>query len=241
MKKIIFYLILLFSNDILSNEITILDDISGQGLEIINHTKVKVHYIGKFEDGTEFDNSYKRGKPISFQLGIRQVIQGWELGLIGMKLGGKRTIFIPSELGYGKNGAGNIIPPNANLIFDIEIIDVEMPGYISISTNEIQKFLNSNYIFVDIRNEIKRKKTGIIPGSFEITAFDDSGKFVPNFLETFQKKIDLNDNIILISDTGEISSILANGFVENLGFKNMYSLDGGINKLIKENFKLKKN
>ena len=71
MKKIIFYLILLFSNDILSNEITILDDISGQGLEIINHTKVKVHYIGKFEDGTEFDNSYKRGKPISFQLGIR--------------------------------------------------------------------------------------------------------------------------------------------------------------------------
>ena len=123
----IFYSIILiiFSYDVLSKEITILNDISGRGFEIINHTKVKVHYIGKLEDGKEFDNSYKRGEPITFQIGTRQVIQGWETGLIGMKIGGKRTILIPPELAYGSRGAGEIIPPNATLIFEVELLEVE--------------------------------------------------------------------------------------------------------------------
>ena len=81
------------------------------------------------KDGTVFDSSYDGGQPFSFQIGLRQVIEGWEQGLLGMKVGGKRTIFIPSELGYGDRGAGDLIPPNANLVFDVEIIDVQLPNY----------------------------------------------------------------------------------------------------------------
>ena len=87
----------------------------------------------------------------------------------------------------------------------------------------------------------QRENTGIIPGSLEITAFDINGNFVPEFIKTFQDFVGLNDNIVLISNEGEISSILANGFVEQLGATNMHSLSGGIQQLIKENFNLIKN
>ena len=128
MKKII--IILLFLSKItLANTVTVTNNIEGEGAEILLHSKILVHYTGKLEDGTVFDSSYDRGQPFSFQIGLRQVIEGWEQGLLGMKVGGKRTIFIPSELGYGNRGAGDLIPPNANLIFDIEIIDVQLPNY----------------------------------------------------------------------------------------------------------------
>ena len=114
MKKII--IILLFLSKItLANTVTVTNNIEGEGAEILLHSKILVHYTGKLEDGTVFDSSYDRGQPFSFQIGLRQVIEGWEQGLLGMKVGGKRTIFIPSELGYGDRGAGDLIPPNANL------------------------------------------------------------------------------------------------------------------------------
>ena len=120
MKKII--IVLLFLSKItLANNVTVTNNIVGEGAEILLHSKILVHYTGKLEDGTVFDSSYDRGQPFSFQIGLRQVIEGWEQGLLGMKVGGKRTIFIPSELGYGERGAGDLIPPNANLIFDVEI------------------------------------------------------------------------------------------------------------------------
>ena len=128
MKKFIFILIFI-SKITLSADLEIKNNIDGYGVEILNHSKIKVHYIGTLEDGTKFDSSYDRGEPFSFQIGLRQVIEGWEQGLLGMKVGGKRTIFIPSELGYGERGAGDLIPPNANLIFDVEIIDVQLPNY----------------------------------------------------------------------------------------------------------------
>ena len=189
---------------------------------------------------TVFDSSYDRGKPFSFQIGLRQVIEGWEQGLLGMKVGGKRTIFIPSELGYGERGAGDLIPPNANLIFDIEIIEVQLPNYKLVVSSEIEKLLKDNFKFIDIRTKKQRDNTGIIPGSLEITAFDVYGKFVPEFMKTFQDLVDLNDNIVFISNEGEISSILANGFAEQLGAKNMHSLKGGIQQLLKENYQLTK-
>ena len=125
MKKIIIVLLFLLKIT-LANTVTVTNNIEGEGAEILLHSKILVHYTGKLEDGTVFDSSYDRGQPFSFQIGLRQVIEGWEQGLLGMKVGGKRTIFIPSELGYGERGAGDLIPPNANLIFDVEIMDVQL-------------------------------------------------------------------------------------------------------------------
>ena len=85
---------------------------------------VKVHYTGWLENGTQFDSSIPRGEEFGFNLGGGYVIPGWDQGLIGMKVGGKRKLTIPAELGYGARGAGGVIPPNATLIFEIELISI---------------------------------------------------------------------------------------------------------------------
>lgn len=86
---------------------------------------IAVHYTGKLTDGTKFDSSVDRGTPFEFKIGQGMVIQGWEQGFIGAKVGEKRTLTIPSELGYGSRGAGASIPPNATLIFDVEVISIK--------------------------------------------------------------------------------------------------------------------
>jgi FKBP-type peptidyl-prolyl cis-trans isomerase len=86
---------------------------------------VVVHYTGKLEDGTVFESSWEKEEPYKFVLGTGNVIQGWHLGIKGMKEGGKRRLTIPPELGYGENGKGETIPPNATLIFDIELLKIQ--------------------------------------------------------------------------------------------------------------------
>ena len=97
----------------------------GSGLQAKVGKMVSVHYEGKLLDGTIFDSSYNRGKPIDFKLGVGQVIQGWDEGIALMKVGGKATLTIPPEMGYGVRGAGGVIPPNATLIFGVELVDVK--------------------------------------------------------------------------------------------------------------------
>ncbi|XP_036324084.1 peptidyl-prolyl cis-trans isomerase FKBP2 [Rhagoletis pomonella] len=88
---------------------------------------IHVHYRGTLKDGTEFDSSYGRQKPFSLKLGIGQVIKGWEQGLLGMCEGEKRRLVIPPELGYGKAGAGDKIPPDSTLIFEVELEKIDRP------------------------------------------------------------------------------------------------------------------
>ena len=100
-------------------------DRQGEGAQAVAGKTVSVHYSGKLIDGREFDNSYSRNEPIEFKLGIGQVIPGWDEGIALMKEGAKYKLIIPSELGYGKRGAGGVIPPNATLIFDTELMKVK--------------------------------------------------------------------------------------------------------------------
>ena len=86
---------------------------------------VSVHYTGKLQDGKVFDSSISRGDPITFQLGKGKVIKGWDEGIALMKVGGKAQLIIPPDLGYGNRGAGGVIPPNATLIFDVELVDMK--------------------------------------------------------------------------------------------------------------------
>lgn len=101
------------------------DVVVGNGASPTRGKQVKVHYTGTLENGTKFDSSVDRKKPFSFIIGIGQVIKGWDEGVMGMKVGGKRKLVIPANLGYGARGAGGVIPPNATLLFDVELLDVQ--------------------------------------------------------------------------------------------------------------------
>src|SRR5579859_562800 len=100
------------------------DLVEGSGATAAAGQSVTVHYTGWLTDGRKFDSSRDRGQPFAFRLGGGQVIRGWDEGVQGMKVGGKRKLTIPAELGYGARGAGGVIPPNATLVFEVELLGV---------------------------------------------------------------------------------------------------------------------
>ena len=103
----------------------IIEDIeTGHGKEAVKGKEITVHYTGWLQDGTKFDSSLDRRQPLTIVLGVGQVIQGWDEGFSGMKEGGKRKLTIPPEMGYGARGAGGVIPPNATLVFEVELLKV---------------------------------------------------------------------------------------------------------------------
>ena len=108
-----------------NNELKIEILSEGQGEEAKDGDNVSVHYIGTLEDGTKFDSSIDRGTPFDFNLGAGQVIKGWDLGVLGMKIGEKRKLIISSILAYGENGIPGAIPPNATLIFEVELLEIK--------------------------------------------------------------------------------------------------------------------
>jgi len=235
-KILLFLFICIFSYKSFSNEVQILNEIIGKGSEVKNHSKVSVHYIGKLEDNTIFDSSYDRGQLFDFQIGVRQVILGWETGLLGMKEGGKRTIFIPYELAYGESGAGSLIPPKSNLIFEIEVIKVIPPGYKEIDGYQLKLAMTSDFKIIDIRTNDEIINSNKIPGAIQITAFDKNGNFFPNFFDKYKENVEIGEKVIFVSQNGDISSILANGFVEQLKQNNIYHLKDGVSGLENINF-----
>ena len=96
----------------------------GDGPEAVTGKGVSVHYTGTLTNGSKFDSSLDRGQPFDFTLGAGQVIRGWDEGVVGMKVGGKRKLTIPPEMAYGERGFGNIIPPGSTLVFEIELLAV---------------------------------------------------------------------------------------------------------------------
>ena len=103
----------------------LIDSVIGDGESPKPGQMVIVHYTGTLENGKKFDSSVDRGQPFTFQIGVGQVIKGWDEGVMTMKVGGKRKLIIPSQLGYGATGAGGVIPPNATLNFEVELLGVK--------------------------------------------------------------------------------------------------------------------
>ena len=209
-------------------KITINQEGSGDRADI--GMSVSVHYTGKLEDGTVFDSSIPRGQPFTFTLGAGQVIKGWDLGVEGMTVGEKRNLVIPPHLGYGVRGAGATIPPNATLIFDVELLEVTMP--ITLGEFTPQQFIDAREnggVVIDIRREEEWKETGIIKGSQTITAFTKDGKIHPDFPKKFFDLInDVDVPILLYCRTGNRTGILGKALIDQVGQTNVSHLSDGI-------------
>jgi len=209
-------------------QIDILTEGTGDSAEI--GQQVSVHYEGKLSDGTIFDSSRPRGAPFSFTLGAGQVIQGWEEGVKGMKVGEVRTLIIPPELGYGLRGAGGVIPPNATLEFEVELMAITTPATLGqASIDDLKQARENGVIIIDIRREEEWIETGIIEGAEAITAFTQSGQLHPDFQERFMAAVESPETaIMLVCRSGNRTSNLGNALISQLGFSNVSHLSGGM-------------
>ena len=240
MKKYFLIISLFICFNLNAAEIEIISNKPGDGKKIIHHSWVQIEYTGSFESGDVFDTNVGKNRPLVVQMGMKEVIPGFEQGIIGTTKGTKRKIKIPSELAYGKKGGGDVIPPNTDLIFDFEIIDVLDPHYKMINSDELIKKINSNAVALDIRLENQWDK-GVIEGTFQETAFNKDGKFnvyIMDKVRALAAEESQNIEIVFISHDGETAAILGNAFAEDLGFKNVSVLSGGILQWLKENIKL---
>ena len=206
----------------------------GDGTKAIRHSKVTVHYTGWLKNGKKFDSSLDRSKPFEFTLGSGQVIPGWDRGVEGMKVGGKRVLIIPPELAYGRRGAGEVIPPNATLKFEITLLSVTPPKYSNIDSTTLKKLLAKGTKIIDLRRQEEWEETGILPGSHKLTAFDNTGRFIRTFPAGLQKFASREEAVILICRSGNRSSVIANMLVEQAGYSEVYNVAGGIVKWIKD-------
>jgi rhodanese-related sulfurtransferase len=203
----------------------------GDGVVAEAGTRVSVHYEGRLEDGEVFDASRPRGEPFAFTIGAGQVISGWEQGVTGMKIGETRRLTIPPELGYGAAGAGGVIPPNATLTFEIELLDVTEAVILGEATPDaLLQAQADGVVIIDIRREDEWRETGIIEGAETVTAFQASGRVDPDFLDNFRSLAPSRDTpIMLYCRSGNRTTGLGNALIDQLGFTDVTHLSDGIN------------
>jgi len=240
MKKYFLIISLFICFNLTAAEIEIISDKPGDGKKIIYHSWVQIEYTGSFESGEVFDTNIGKDRPLVVQMGMKEVIPGFEQGIMGTTKGTKRKIKIPAELAYGEKGGGDVIPPNTDLIFEFEIIDVLDPHYKMIDSEELIKKISNNAVALDIRLENQWEK-GVIEGTFQETAFDVNGKFnvyIMDKVRALAAEESQNIEIVFISHDGETAAILGNAFAEDLGFKNVSVFKGGILQWLKEGRKL---
>ncbi|MCW9001782.1 MAG: FKBP-type peptidyl-prolyl cis-trans isomerase [Rhodospirillales bacterium] len=190
--------------------------------------KVTVHYTGWLANGTKFDSSVDRNQPFSFVLGGQEVIPGWDIGVDGMRVGGKRELIIPPQLAYGERGAGGVIPPNATLRFEVAIVAVEPPAYMNIDNEKLKTMLADGVKIVDIRRVDEWKKTGVVEGSALITFFDARGKVNPNFITAFADLVGKDEKVILICRTGNRTQTVSRFLSERMGYTGVHNVTRGI-------------
>ena len=240
MKKYFLIISLFICFNLNAAEIEIISDKPGDGKKIIHHSWVQIEYTGSFESGDVFDTNVGKNRPLVVQMGMKEVIPGFEQGIIGTTKGTKRKIKIPAELAYGEKGGGDVIPPNTDLIFEFEIIDVLDPHYKMINSEELVEKIDNNAVALDIRLENQWEK-GVIEGTFQETAFNKDGKFnvyIMDKVRALAAEESQNIEIVFISHDGETAAILGNAFAEDLGFKNVSVLKGGMLQWLKEDRKL---
>ncbi|MBO6891252.1 MAG: FKBP-type peptidyl-prolyl cis-trans isomerase [Roseibium sp.] len=210
-------------------ELQIRDIEKGTGEEANVGETVVVHYTGWLMDGTKFDSSVDRGTPFSFTLGERRVIPGWEKGVEGMQVGGKRELIIPPDLAYGPQGAGGVIPPNATLKFEIELLEVKGKKFSDIGNDELKAKLAAGAVVIDIRRPDEWQATGTIPGTHLATFFDQGGNVNPLFGEKLQSLISSpNQELVLLCRTGARSEVLSEYLSGQAGFTNVVNVEKGI-------------
>ena len=235
------FVLVFLGSQISANELKINIVLKGAGAKAENGMQDSVHYEGRLRDGIVFYGSKPRGAPFSFILGAGQVIKGWDSGILGMQEGEKRVLTIPPELGYGLRGAGSEIPPNATLVFDVEMIKMTWPPTLQQASNQnLQKSLQNGAVLIDIRRPEEWQKTGVIDGAALITAFTKSGQLHPEFQQKFMSLITDHDTpIMLYCRTGNRTTNLANALVKQLGFLNVSHLSAGITGWQKEDLPVK--
>jgi rhodanese-related sulfurtransferase len=205
---------------------------AGEGAEALPGCQIRVHYTGWTADGTPFDSSRDRGEPFSLALGAGQVIPGWEMGLTGMRVGERRELIIPPELAYGARGTGGVIPPNATLRFEVELLAVQPPLYGELDNDGLVRQMAAGVPVVDIRRPEEWRQTGVVKGSHLLTAFDPRGGIMPGFPAAFQQRFPPDAPVILICRTGARTATLARALAEQLEYKQVAHVSDGIMRWI---------
>ena len=221
---------LMIGKTVMADELQIETLTAGDGMTAEAGKRVSVHYEGRLADGSVFDASRPRGQPFTFTVGTGQVIRGWEEGVDGMQVGESRRLTIPPELGYGAEGAGDVIPPNATLVFEIELLSVGDPIVLGeVDSQGLQQAQRDGAVLVDIRLPNEWADTGVIQGAHTITAFLPNGRVHPEFLDSFQAVVPSPDiPVMLYCASGGRTSSLGNALIEQLGYTNVSHLSGGI-------------
>lgn len=200
----------------------------GTGAVAQTEKQVTVHYTGWLMNGTKFDSSRGRDRPFSFTIGARQVIPGWEEGVQGMKVGGRRELIIPPEKGYGARGVGDVIPPDSTLRFEVELLAVKDAPVQHVNVAELKDLLSKGVPIVDIRTPAEWLQTGVIEGSTYLPFRLANGEINRNFPRDLPKIAKPDQEVILICRSGNRSRAAAEVMTQRFGYQKIYNVRQGI-------------